>query len=546
MKQNRKRFFSALLILTLITAAFLFSGCAHVTLPKERLLNIQGNYSEIEAYLEPQAESNPTIATSKLFYLCTAYGKLKRYDKVFSCLDRLQERIDAGENIPDFEGNKYIYPRVIRAEAYIELRKYDRAIEQCKLAYEYILQNPSSFFNTTDWWKVEVLPPYGLAYALGSYKEDAERIAKLLKDLPASSGDKNFADKKSDGLAKIYIALGHYRKALEAAEASKRSTGGDMFMALANLAAGYRVMKQNRYWLGKSFILYKSLLEVGKTEEAKAGFDELLGISEVKDNGEIYWQILFDRGRIYLMEGDHESAIDYFKKAVEIIEQQRSTINTEASKIGFVGDKQAVYGSLVDELVKTNRVDEAFSYVERAKARALVDLLASKRSFKGRNRQTAKQLASILGDLEEKEISTLTQSQNVSSEELSRRRGIVVQRKSEIIQTDQEFASLVTVTPLDVAQVQQLLPPDETLLEYFGAKDTLYAFIVSHNSIHAVKLNADRLHGEVQELRERILKPPPDARGIRIKQTKLSATETDHVPSKCRSLYMRIFGSSPI
>ena len=75
-----------------------------------------------------------------------------------------------------------------------------------------------------------------------------------------------------------------------------------------------------------------------------------------------------------------EKTIDFYKLAIEIIEQQRSTINTDLSKIGFMGDKEDIYSEMIDLLTAENRNILAFEYTERAKSRALVDLLASKKS----------------------------------------------------------------------------------------------------------------------------------------------------------------------
>jgi tetratricopeptide (TPR) repeat protein len=93
----------------------------------------------------------------------------------------------------------------------------------------------------------------------------------------------------------------------------------------------------------------------------------------------MHWIILFDRGRIAEKEGNIREAIRFYEKAVDVIEQQRSTINVEAGKIGFVGDKQAVYHSLIAALYADRHYTKAFEYVERSKSRALVDLLAGKK-----------------------------------------------------------------------------------------------------------------------------------------------------------------------
>jgi len=86
-------------------------------------------------------------------------------------------------------------------------------------------------------------------------------------------------------------------------------------------------------------------------------------------------------GNIYREKGNSAAAIDLFKKSVDIIESQRSTINTETAKIGFAGDRQGVYYDLVAALVEAGQYGEAFEYSERGKARALVDMLASKNNF---------------------------------------------------------------------------------------------------------------------------------------------------------------------
>lgn len=49
--------------------------------------------------------------------------------------------------------------------------------------------------------------------------------------------------------------------------------------------------------LPKEFVKYKALFETGHINEAKRGYDGLLARPQTMDNGELYWAILFDRGR---------------------------------------------------------------------------------------------------------------------------------------------------------------------------------------------------------------------------------------------------------
>ena len=98
--------------------------------------------------------------------------------------------------------------------------------------------------------------------------------------------------------------------------------------------------------------------------------------------------MLLDRAKIALAEGQKSVAEDMLKKAIDVIEKQRSSINSEAGRIGFVGDKQTAYAELTALLLADGRYAEAFAYVERAKARALVDLLASQKDINVRGRKT--------------------------------------------------------------------------------------------------------------------------------------------------------------
>ena len=100
----------------------------------------------------------------------------------------------------------------------------------------------------------------------------------------------------------------------------------------------------------------KAQYEIGKVEEAKVTFDKLFANKRLPELGEIYWLSLHERGRISLAEGDPKGAIEFWRRAAVAIEEQRSSINTEASKIGFVGDKQAVYAGLIAALIQQGRV----------------------------------------------------------------------------------------------------------------------------------------------------------------------------------------------
>lgn len=154
------------------------------------------------------------------------------------------------------------------------------------------------------------------------------------------------------------------------------------------------------------------------------------------------------------------------KKAIEVIEKQRSSIHSEAGRIGFVGDKQDVYSLLVDILLDGSRYPEAFAYVERAKARALVDLLASQKNIPVHGEHGA-QVKNDLNRLSvaENELAIITSAENKDAQ--NKTRSVVITLKKELQEKAPWTAALVTVQTPDTAEILNMLRPDETLLEYY-------------------------------------------------------------------------------
>ena len=165
----------------------------------------------------------------------------------------------------------------------------------------------------------------------------------------------DYAPVKVFALARGYAPRGRFDKTAELLESDRYFK---LRRFLDNLFSGAMFQgTSNWMWaeLPRGYLLAKSRLETGRSALAKEDFDRLLAIPATAANGEIYWLILYDRGRIAEMEGKHDEAVEFYRRAIEVIEQQRSSINTEINKIGFVTDKQAVYSKLVVASMKLGR-----------------------------------------------------------------------------------------------------------------------------------------------------------------------------------------------
>src|ERR1043166_7580736 len=365
-------------VLILIVLCFSQSGCTGLLVPKEDQLLPAGRYSELETYVSSRIKDMSSASTSQLMYLCYAYSRLKKYNKLFPCIDQLEHNIERGDrtfNLFDMSAA----PHLLRAEAALDFGNYRNAVEQAQKAYDIVLQRDLARVT-----KILALSALGLAHALNGEQEKAKAEAGLLEDIGTHYPFTFLKTDKLNGLARIYMALGDFQRSLDLIREDESIAWARAFTEFATVAIlamppGDSVFAFAQ--LPKLFILNKSLYETGHTKKAKAGYDRLLENPQTKDNGDIYWMILRDRGKIAAREGNQQEAIEFYKRAIDVIEKQRSSINTETSKIGFVGNKQEVYHLLIAALFKDGKFSHAFEYVERSKYRALVDLLATKNDF---------------------------------------------------------------------------------------------------------------------------------------------------------------------
>jgi CHAT domain-containing protein len=490
-------------------------GCVYGGIPERERLAASAKYEEARKITESQIKETGHASSAKLTVLCVSYAGLKRYDRLFECCNQLEQNITRGDKSStdldelakespilggmakaQYADNKEVLgdisylPHVLRAEAYIDLAQYPKAVEEAKKAY----------FFVDRFVQIRILGTLGLAYALNGETKQALQMADRLDRLkivnPIMKASRNITT------AKIYVALNDFQKALEAIRKNDPTAHvllADLFYGAMMHGESLSVYEE----IPRKFMLSKCLMETGDLSAAREGYDALLNTPQTRDNGEIYWMILFDRGKIAERDGKFTDAIDFYCRAVDVIEQQRSTINTESSKIGFVGDKQAIYFNLVQALYHERKYERAFEYVERAKSRALVDLLASKKDFavKGGDKNEIK-TALLMNDSAESESII----QDVSIDK-SKSRSLQIKIREELKGLAPELASFITVTSQPISELQTYLPKDETLIEYYYRDKDMYAFVLTDGRLYAAKLDSERLMEDVQEFRKYLEDP---------------------------------------
>jgi CHAT domain-containing protein len=448
----------------------------------------------IETY-EGKLSRGQTLDKMEYLYLCEAYVSAKNYAKIFPCADGYvqAEMPPLSVGTDDIKANASARADSWRAEAYLETARYAEALSTVERALAGITAH--GFMGRPHGLEYKLYGLKGIAQAYLGDKDGALRtVGEIEKVSCGFVGGAYCGEEKGQALAGVYVALKRYADAFKVLDEATIMKAWGSFV----LAGGWDVYMVPRY-----FLQAKVKYETGRVAEAKAEYEALLGKPSINSSGTIHWSVLYDLGRIARAEGDADGAARRFSQAVEVIESQRANINTEAAKIGFIGDKQAVYGALVSLLVERGRAAEALEYVERGKSRALVDLLAERKDLAPQDQAGAAETLAQLAGLERKYAIS---SAGAASGDTAQLRSALSATRDGLRRQAPELASLVTVSAPRAADIQAQIAPDQTLLEYYGQGDELFAFVVTRESVRALRLDGRGLEAEVRRLRASVAK----------------------------------------
>ena len=503
------------MMLKVVSAGFLIlvvSGCV-VSLPKDEnfeMYNMKGDYDVSASYIIA-SNKNLSYYVNKHpdmgFSVCEALYKTRMHKEFKECFDVIEDW--EREKSRDHEKKPLL--QAFLGELHIQEGEYEKALR----IMEPLAQWDGSVFSSQYrmYAKLQVKPLMPTLYNLMGDKAKAREAAIEWEDkynsslvrMTAGIGSADLT-RKTD-LAKLAVARGDYEAAYNYINEGYRVGLGSL-VSLFDFTqkdkwaiSGYR-QKEVSFLYMSAYVAYMS----GHMEQAKETYEKLLQHEVFSGETGMHYNAYHQLGDIARSEGDIAQAIDYFVKAVDVLESERSSINSEVSRIGFVGNKQAVYSDLVSLLIEQGRYAEAFEFAERGKSRALVDTLASKQQFasKGINDNASQ----LLAELDKVEYASRTMIAANATAADSATRGIsVVDKKKAIYVVNAELASLVTVSPPSTKEIQKQLGGNETVVEYYGEGDILFAFVLSRTGIHAVALDGARIKPLVGSYRKSLSSP---------------------------------------
>jgi CHAT domain-containing protein/tetratricopeptide (TPR) repeat protein len=205
--------------------------------------------------------------------------------------------------------------------------------------------------------------------------------------------------------------------------------------------------------------------------------------------------------------GDLRTAIDEYQAATAAIERLQGQLVTEL-RSNFLADKLAVYHGAIDCSLRFGDADLAFSFLERAKSRALVDYLAANPEVRIRTRNAADQdLVDELSNLRAEHNWYYNQLNGYGPSDLSRDRTMGSDPealRSAIQQREKRIAQVLERLALREIENREAiglpdgsehlrrpsLEQDTVLLEYYLNDGGGVVFVLSGNRLEAVLLPA--------------------------------------------------------
>jgi CHAT domain-containing protein len=255
------------------------------------------------------------------------------------------------------------------------------------------------------------------------------------------------------------------------------------------------------------------LLRMNDLKGAQQRCEEVLRHVAELESPMLQYDTEFLLGEIHRAGGQLDQAYTAYSHARTALENLRGSLRGEELKIAFFHNKLEVYEHLVDLcLRRPEGLEEAFVYVEQAKSRSLMELLAQPIHSAPEEDTGQSDLVRSIRNLRE-ELNwyyNLIEREQLRPEENSPARiaGLEQQakaRETELLRSLQEATDLEinqaglqrSPANLSIEEVRSAMPDDTTLVEYFSVQDRVLGCVLSRSGLQVFPLT---LQTRVQKL----------------------------------------------
>jgi CHAT domain-containing protein/Flp pilus assembly protein TadD len=316
----------------------------------------QGSYSAAQSDLEKALALSRSAADAEneaqvLNNLGSAYFFQGKYWEALQSYQAAMSKVDSA---PNAEWTSY-WRQITNfnlATLYQRLGRYEKALQiyrQVESSSKALTSGDRAHLATNlgalyrrlgDPWKA--LDSYRIAQTFYSKEHDADGEISVLKNM---------------GI--VY--------ALDRGELDKAQRIFQSALSLAETTHNRREQMQSHLYLGETFWREHSV------PKARSEFEQAGALAKELGTTEEEWKSLYGLGRIAQLASNPRDAEDAYRQAIAIIEKTRTQLQLSALRAEFLADKRDAYDALIGILFEKQDAAEAFSFLERSRARNFQD-----------------------------------------------------------------------------------------------------------------------------------------------------------------------------
>jgi tetratricopeptide (TPR) repeat protein len=383
-------------------------------------------------------------------------GALEAYSEARLLLDSIEALADENILLRD------------EAEAYLMLNMYPEALATYRQAEEAFRDSSMVYEHARSLWGM------GSALMVRMEVEEAERVLEEAASLFDEAGN-------APMLSGVMLE-----------EAALLSMRGEDEAARAKAEAALELVS-GEDWPVQRFYAHLRLADLSLPEAAEAEMHLSVAQRVIEELAlpQLRYRLNERLGRLRAFQGRGREAEELLEAAIGDIERLRGTVVQENMRASFLRDKTSAYEELLKlHLERDGEEERDFTLAERAKSRALIDLLTgfvgkeSVNSMAPEIRETFQTMQSELNDVYNRLLAP--DDDGVSPSELQER---AVELEREIGRLQLRASSSSEAPDMFVAPDSGFEPlhPGATLVAYHTVGDEVLAFVVSGESVRVVR-----------------------------------------------------------
>jgi CHAT domain-containing protein len=359
-------------------------------------------------------------------------------------------------------------------QAYRDIRDHSKSKDLIDLGLQLAQEfSPDSLSRT--WWQAVFYAYRSTDFRRrGEYEnaiEDANRALlfyeQYLQKMPVSPQSQGRKETAITNMVLIYGRLGRTYLGM-----------GNTDEALKQYQHGLELAKRGNLKFSQGY-LFQGLGDVydrrREYSEALHNFEKALDLARQQQRLSAQGDAARRMGDVYRKMGKISEAIASYGIAIEQTESIRSLLSSQHNRQSFFGGGLTSYNHLIETLWETRAYGKAFNYNERVRARTFLDMLGAKVRLSPVDSALARE-ERALAELNEK----------------GEGEGAYREFLEKINNVNPEQASLMSVQPVKLSDVQRRLTPRQVLLEYQVTPKRTYLWAVEQSRLRAYAIPVTR------------------------------------------------------